>query len=64
LSDNLNGVTKIDILDISGRLIKSIYSELVAAEISRINISGMKEGMYLLSDSDNGKTITCKFLVE
>jgi hypothetical protein len=37
---------------------------LVAAEISRINISGMKEGMYLLSDSDNGKTITCKFLVE
>lgn len=64
LSDNLNGVTKINILDISGRLIKSIYSESVAAEISRINISGMTEGMYLLSASNNGKTVTCKFLVE
>ncbi|MBK6281914.1 MAG: T9SS type A sorting domain-containing protein [Draconibacterium sp.] len=64
MSDNLIGVTKIDILDISGRLIKSIYSESVAAEISRINISGMTEGMYLLSASNNGKTVTCKFLVE
>ncbi len=64
LSDNLSGVTKINILDLSGRVIKSSYSELVAAEICRINVSGINEGIYFFSASNNGKTITCKFLVE
>ncbi len=63
-SDNFSGVTKIDIHDITGRLIKSIYSESVATEISRIKIGEMKQGMYLLSASNNGKTVTGKFLVE
>ncbi len=63
-SDSFNQETRIDIRDITGRLIKSFYSEPVATEIHRIDIKGMRQGMYLLSASNNGKTVTGKFLVE
>jgi hypothetical protein len=36
----------------------------MAADITRLDISGVKPGMYLLSVSNNGKKNTGKFLVE
>jgi aryl-phospho-beta-D-glucosidase BglC (GH1 family) len=62
--EEFNGTTKIEIRDITGRLIKSILTETMAAEITQIDITGMKPGMYLLSATNNRKQITGKFLVE
>ena len=63
-SEDFSGTTKIEIRDITGRLIKSMFTEIMAADITSLDISGMKPGMYLLSASNNGKKITGKFLVE
>ena len=63
-SDNLSGSTKIEIRDLTGRLIKTLYNETCASEISRINIAGMKRGIYFLIAINDGKTISGKFLVE
>jgi len=62
--DDYNGSTKIEIRDITGRLIKSVSTEMAAAEITKLDVSGMKPGLYLLSAANNGKQITGKFLVE
>ena len=62
--DDFNGASKIEIRDITGRLIKSILTETVAAEITKLNVSDIKPGIYLLSATNNGKQITGKFLVE
>jgi aryl-phospho-beta-D-glucosidase BglC (GH1 family) len=63
-SEDFSGTTKIEIRDITGRLIKSMFTEIMAADITSLDISGMKPGMYLLSASNNEKKITGKFLVE
>ena len=63
-SDDISGMTKFEIRDNAGRLIKSMFTETIATEITCLDISGMKPGMYLLSASNNGKKITGKFLVE
>jgi hypothetical protein len=59
-----NGNTKIEIRDITGRLIKSVFTEMATAEIAKLDVSGLKSGLYLLSVANNGKQITGKFLVE
>lgn len=61
---DFNGATKIYIWDISGSLIKFFKSETVSTEFSRIDISGMNQGIYFLTASNNGKTVSGKFLVE
>ncbi len=63
-AENFSGTTKIEIRDITGRLIKSIFTETIAAEITKLDVSGMNPGLYLLSATNNGKQITGKFLVE
>lgn len=63
-SEDFSGTSKIEIRDITGRLIKSMLTETTATEITRLDISEMKSGMYLFSASNNGKKITSKFLVE
>ena len=61
---NHNGTNRIDIRDITGNLIKSIDNKAVSSETCRIDIAGMKKGMYLLSVTNGEKTVTGKFLVE
>jgi aryl-phospho-beta-D-glucosidase BglC (GH1 family) len=61
---DFNGATKIYISNITGSLIKSFNSEAVKTEFNRIDIAGLKQGMYFLIASNNGKTVTGKFLVE
>ena len=63
-ADSFNGTLKIEIRDITGRIIKTFNTEIAGNEKTRLDISGMKPGMYLLSVANNGKTITGKFLVE
>ena len=63
-SDYLSGTTKIEIRDLNGRLIKSVFNQSVNTEIYRINIDGMKQGIYFLTAVNNGKAISGKFLVE
>jgi hypothetical protein len=63
-ADSFNGALKIEIRDITGRILKTFNTEIAGNEKTRLDISGMKPGMYLLSAANNGKTITGKFLVE
>ena len=63
-ADLFNGTLKIEIRDITGRIIKTFNTEIAGNGKTRLDISGLKPGMYLLSDANNGKTITGKFLVE
>jgi GTPase SAR1 family protein len=63
-ADSFNGTLKIEIRDITGRILKTFNTEIAGNEKTRLDISGMKPGMYLLSAANNGKTITGKFLVE
>jgi hypothetical protein len=61
---NYSGTTKFEIRDITGRILKSFKTEIVANGTSLLDISGMKPGMYLLFANNNGSKITGKFLVE
>jgi len=63
-SDNFVGTIRIDIRDITGRNLKTFITETEANENTRLDISGMKPGMYLFSAKNDGNTITGKFLVE
>lgn len=63
-ADSFNGTLKIEIRDITGRIIKTFNTEIAGNGKTRLDISGLKPGMYLLSAANNGKTITGKFLVE
>lgn len=63
-ADDFNGPTKIEIRDITGRILNTFNTKTVANEITRFDISGMKPGIYLLSATNKGKVITGKFLVE
>lgn len=63
-SGNLSGATLFEIRDITGRILKAFDTETVTNEIARLDISGMKPGMYLLSAKSNGNAVSGKFLVE
>jgi hypothetical protein len=63
-ASDFNGTTKIEIRDITGRIVKSALTESVISEVTKLDISGLKSGLYLLSAFNNGKQITGKFLVE
>lgn len=63
-SDVFNGTAKFEIRDITGRILKTITTETTGNENNSLNISGLKPGMYLLSATNKGKTVTGKFLVE
>lgn len=63
-ADDFNGPTRIEIRDITGRILNTFNTKTVANEITRFDISGMKPGIYLLSATNKGKVITGKFLVE
>jgi hypothetical protein len=58
------GTTRFEIRDITGRILKTVNAETSANETTRLDISGMKPGMYLLSAKNNGNTVTGKFLLE
>ncbi len=63
-ADRFTGTTKFEIRDIAGRILKSFNTESVYKQTTRLDVSGMKSGMYILSVKNNGKTVTSKFLVE
>jgi aryl-phospho-beta-D-glucosidase BglC (GH1 family) len=58
------GTVRFEIRDITGRILKTINTETLTNETTRLDISGMKPGMYLLSAKNNGITVTGKFLVD
>ena len=63
-SDEFNGNIKIEIRDITGRLQRKFNIESVGTETSRLDIKGLKTGLYVISASDNVKIYTGKFMVE
>jgi aryl-phospho-beta-D-glucosidase BglC (GH1 family) len=63
-SNEFNGTTRFEIRDITGRILKTFNTEILANETTRLDISAMKPGIYLLSAKNNGNTVTGKFLVE
>lgn len=62
--DKFNGITKIEIRDILGRSQKSLDIEIRGDEKIRIDISGLKPGLYLFSAASKNQAFTRKFLVE
>jgi aryl-phospho-beta-D-glucosidase BglC (GH1 family) len=63
-ANNISGITKIEIRDITGRSLKVFNIETEGSDVARLNIAGMKPGIYLLSATNNNKRVTGKFLVE
>jgi aryl-phospho-beta-D-glucosidase BglC (GH1 family) len=63
-ADNFSGSTKIEIRDLTGRSLQIFNIETVGSEITRIDIAGMKSGIYLLSATNKDKRVTGKFLIE
>jgi aryl-phospho-beta-D-glucosidase BglC (GH1 family) len=63
-SKNLAGITKIEIWDIAGRNIKTFNVEVEENKATRLDIRGMKSGMYLLTASAKTSSFTGKFLVK
>jgi aryl-phospho-beta-D-glucosidase BglC (GH1 family) len=63
-AESFSGTTKIEIRDITGRTLKTFTTETAGNENTRLDTSGLKPGMYLLSATNKGKQITGKFLVE
>jgi hypothetical protein len=63
-ADNFNGSTKIEIRDLTGRSLQIFKIETAGSEITRLDIAGMKPGIYLLSATNNDNRVTGKFLVE
>lgn len=63
-STGFMGTTRFEIRDITGRILKTINTETLTNESTRLDISGMKPGMYLLTAQNNGNTVTGKFLLE
>jgi hypothetical protein len=63
-ANNFSGVTKIEIRDLTGRSLKVLNIETEGTDVARLNIAGMKSGIYLLSATNNNKRVTGKFLVE
>ena len=63
-SDDISGMTKFEIRDIAGRLQKVFNIEIIGSDIAKLDINGMKAGIYLLSVTNNENHFTGKFLVE
>jgi len=63
-SDDINGMTKFEIRDIAGRLQNMFNIEIIGSDIAKLDINGMKTGIYLLSVTNNDNHFTGKFLVE
>ncbi len=63
-AENFSGPAKFEIRNISGQIFKVYYTELSGNEITRLDISGIKPGMYLLTATSNSKIITKKFMVD
>lgn len=63
-SGSFYGTVNFEIRDITGRIIKTFSSRTTGNENTRLDISGLKPGMYLLTATNNGKTVTGKFVVE
>jgi len=63
-SDDINGMTKFEITDIAGRLQNVFNIEIIGSDIAKLDINGMKTGIYLLSVTNNDNHFTGKFLVE
>jgi hypothetical protein len=63
-SDDISGMTKFEIRDIAGRLQNVFTIEIIGSDIAKLDINGMKTGIYLLSVTNNDNHFTTKFLVE
>jgi len=63
-ANNISGLTKIEIRDLTGRSLKVFNIETAGSDVARLDIAGMKPGIYLLSATNNDKRFTGKFLVE
>jgi hypothetical protein len=61
---NLSGFTKIDIWDIAGRNVKTFNVEVTENKSTKLDIRGLKSGMYLLTANSKNDGFTGKFLVK
>lgn len=59
-----SGRTRIEIRDNTGRLYKTFNTEMTDQQTNKINISGMRPGLYILTANNNKKSISEKFLIE
>ena len=62
-SEEFNGNTTVDIIDITGRIIRHFTVAATATQAIQLDISGIKPDMYLLKVLGNGKTYTAKFMI-
>ncbi len=63
-SGDFKGMTKFEIRDMAGRLQNVFNIEITGSDIAKLDITGMKTGIYLLSVTNNDNHFTAKFLVE
>ncbi|TNF41983.1 MAG: T9SS type A sorting domain-containing protein [Bacteroidetes bacterium] len=63
-SNDFRGITKFEIRDMAGRMLKTFKLESTETETITIDISGIKSGLYILSATNREKVFTSKFLVE
>ncbi len=62
-SKEFDGKIGIVISDITGRIVKNFNVETSGSEIIRLDISGLKSNMYVLSASNNRKVFTKKIII-
>lgn len=60
----ISGLTKIEIRDLTGRSLQIFNIETNVSDIARLDIAGMKPGIYLLMATNKDKRFTGKFLVK
>jgi len=62
-SDKLKGNTSIEIIDMTGRLMKKIMVEANGYENIQLDVKDLTTNVYLLKATNNGKIYTTKLLI-
>ncbi len=63
-NNNFKGKARVEIRDLSGRLVKNLEMEISGSEFSKLNVSSLNTGLFFLTVINQGKVNTAKFLVE
>ena len=63
-SEGLKAGTNIQLLDISGRVVRSFSTGTVQSGASRLNVAGIQAGLYLIRIGDKEHSFTEKIIIE
>jgi aryl-phospho-beta-D-glucosidase BglC (GH1 family) len=63
-SKDFKGKTDFYMMDITGRIVRYSNVEIKGNETIKLDLQGLKPGLYLLKANSNGKVSTGKFLIE